>query len=78
MEDIGVETWLMHVSLLGWFWNRKIMPWDTDIDVQITEKSMQHLADYYNMSVHHFNLPGSKICHDYLLEINPNLGRPQQ
>ena len=76
MEDIGVETWLMHGSLLGWFWNRKIMPWDTDVDVQITEKSMQHLADYYNMSVHHFNLPGSKMGHDYLLEINPNWADP--
>lgn len=76
MEDIGVETWLMHGSLLGWFWNRKIMPWDTDIDVQITERSMQHLADYYNMSVHHFNFPGSNMGHDYLLEINPNWANP--
>jgi hypothetical protein len=76
MEDIGVETWLMHGSLLGWFWNRKIMPWDTDVDVQITERSMQHLADYYNMSVHHYNLPGSSMGHDYLLEINPNWADP--
>ena len=76
MDDIGVETWLMHGSLLGWYWNRKIMPWDTDIDVQITERSMQHLADYYNMSVHHFNLPGSSKGRDYLLEINPNWVNP--
>lgn len=22
--DIGVETWIMHGSLLGWWWNRKV------------------------------------------------------
>ncbi len=22
--DIGVETWLMHGSLLGWWWNRQV------------------------------------------------------
>ena len=22
--DIGVETWLMHGTLLGWWWNRKV------------------------------------------------------
>jgi hypothetical protein len=76
MNDIGIETWLMHGSLLGWYWNRKIMPWDTDMDVQITEKSMQHLADYYNMSVHHFRLPGSSKSREYLLEINPNWANP--
>lgn len=76
MNDIGAETWLMHGSLLGWYWNRKTMPWDTDIDVQITERSMQHLADHYNMTVHHFSLPGCSDGRDYLLEINPNWANP--
>jgi hypothetical protein len=22
--DLGVETWLMHGTLLGWWWNRKV------------------------------------------------------
>lgn len=76
MNEIGAETWLMHGSLLGWYWNRKIMPWDTDIDVQITERSMQHLADHYNMTFYHFSLPGSSSSRDYLLEINPNWADP--
>lgn len=46
MNDIGAETWLMHGYLLGWYWNRKILPWDLDLDVQITEKCMQHLSSY--------------------------------
>lgn len=72
MNDIGAETWIMHGSLLGWFWNRKVMPWDSDIDVQMTEKSMEHLANYYNMTMHHFKLPGIPEGRDYMLEINPN------
>jgi len=23
MADLGVETWLMHGTLLGWWWNKK-------------------------------------------------------
>ncbi|KAF2859010.1 hypothetical protein K470DRAFT_282923 [Piedraia hortae CBS 480.64] len=72
MNDIGVETWIMHGSLLGWFWNKKIMPWDTDIDVMISEKSIHHLADYYNMTVHHFWMPTLNKGCDYLLEVNPH------
>ncbi|KAF1351302.1 LicD family-domain-containing protein [Delphinella strobiligena] len=72
MNDIGVETWIMHGTLLGWFWNRKVMPWDSDLDVMVTEQSMAHLAGYYNMTVHHFNLPLVEHGRDYLLEINPH------
>lgn len=72
MNDIGAETWIMHGSLLGWWWNRKIMPWDSDVDVQMSEGSMDYLAKYYNMTIHHYKLPGLDHGRDYLLEINPN------
>lgn len=72
MNDIGAETWIMHGTLLGWWWNRKIMPWDSDVDVQISEGSMQYLADYYNMTVHHYKLPGLSSGRDYMLEVNPH------
>lgn len=72
MNDIGAETWIMHGSLLGWWWNRKIMPWDTDLDVMMSEKSMFHLANYYNMTIHHFKLPDSGEGRDYMLEVNPH------
>jgi phosphorylcholine metabolism protein LicD len=54
------------------------MPWDADLDVQISEKSMNHLADYYNMTVHHYKLPGVEGGRDFLLEINPRweIGSP--
>lgn len=72
MNDIGAETWIMHGSLLGWWWNRKIMPWDSDVDVQMSEGSMHYLAKYYNMTIHHFQLPGADHGREYVLEVNPH------
>lgn len=73
MNDIGAETWLMHGTLLGWYWNRKVMPWDSDLDVMVSEKSLHFLASYHNMTMHRFKLPStSKKFRSYLLEINPN------
>jgi phosphorylcholine metabolism protein LicD len=72
MSDIGAQTWIMHGTLLGWWWNRRILPWDSDIDVQVSEPSMRYLADYYNMTVHHYKLPGVLGGRDYMLEINPH------
>ena len=65
MSDLGAKTWISHGTLLGWWWNREIMPWDTDIDVQMTARSVGFLARYYNLTVHAF---GPK---KYMLEINP-------
>ena len=94
MRDIGAETWIMHGTLLGWWWNAKVnpaliapasrlfdltawrnlqvLPWDTDIDVQVTESTMHYLANYYNMTVHHYADSIFSDKHEFLLEINPN------
>ncbi|KAK2773137.1 hypothetical protein FQN53_004251 [Emmonsiellopsis sp. PD_33] len=48
------------------------MPWDTDLDVQVSETTMHFLAKYYNMTEHHFKLPGVHKGRTYLLEINPH------
>ncbi|TVY14206.1 Protein MNN4 [Lachnellula arida] len=78
MSDIGVETWLMHGTLLGWWWNRKILPWDSDSDVQVSEPSIQYLASYYNMSVFHYKTPRIPEGRDYMLEINPHYANREQ
>ncbi|PWY95502.1 mannosylphosphorylation protein [Aspergillus sclerotioniger CBS 115572] len=72
MGDLGAETWIMHGTLLAWWWNQKIFPWDNDLDVQISEPTIHFLADYYNMTEHHFDIPGVEGGRTYLLEINPN------
>ncbi|EFW99162.1 mannosylphosphorylation protein [Grosmannia clavigera kw1407] len=76
--DIGVETWLMHGSLLGWWWNKQILPWDTDLDVQVSEPSMYYLAAYYNMSIFHYKTPRLPNGRKYLLEVNPNYVNREQ
>ena len=96
MEIIGVETWIMHGTLLAWWWNQKvqsrgfspqqifmndllivtillqIFPWDSDLDVQVSEPTIHFLANYYNMTEHHYDLPGVVGSRNYLLEVNPN------
>ncbi|KAI9848571.1 MAG: hypothetical protein M1837_007240 [Sclerophora amabilis] len=71
MNDLGAVTWIMHGTLLGWWWNRKIMPWDSDIDVQISESTIQFLANYYNMTTYHYQTPELPDGKEYMLEINP-------
>lgn len=72
LNDIGIETWVMHGSLLGWFWNRRILPWDSDVDLMISYRSMEHLAAHYNMSAFHYRQGASRLRRNYILEINPN------
>lgn len=54
MERIGIRTWIMHGCLLGWWWNGKVMPWDSDVDVMVDERSIKQLGNWWNMTVHHF------------------------
>ncbi|PSR79800.1 LicD family-domain-containing protein [Coniella lustricola] len=70
--DLGVETWLTHSALLGWWWGKKVLPWDAAIDVQITEASIHYLASYYNMSSFYYETAEYPDGNNYLLEINPN------
>lgn len=48
------------------------MPWDSDIDVQVSETTLHFMAKYYNMTEHHFELPDVPDGRTYLMEINPN------
>ncbi|KAJ6788053.1 hypothetical protein PWT90_09274 [Aphanocladium album] len=52
MLAIGVETWLAHGTLLRWWWNAQTMPWDYDIDVQVSGATMKGLADNLNGTEH--------------------------
>ncbi|KAI4165953.1 MAG: hypothetical protein LQ342_000384 [Letrouitia transgressa] len=71
MLDLGAETWIAHGTLLGWWWNRKIMPWDSDIDVQVSENTIHFLASYYNMTIHTCRTDSAPKGKNYMMEINP-------
>ncbi|KAI1428790.1 LicD family-domain-containing protein [Xylaria sp. FL1777] len=53
-KALGVETWLAHGSLLGWWWNGQIMPWDYDLDVQVSVGTLSFLGERYNRSTHEY------------------------
>ncbi|KAF4124884.1 LicD family [Geosmithia morbida] len=71
-HELGVQTWLMHGSLLGWWWGKKIMPWDLDADVQISEADMYYLAAYHNMTTYYYKYEGAPEGRFYLLDLNPH------
>ncbi|QGA20468.1 hypothetical protein EYB26_008172 [Talaromyces marneffei] len=71
MHELNVETWIMHGTLLAWWWNQKIFPWDDDLDVQVSEPGIHFLAEKYNMTEHLFDIPGVGE-RKYVLDINPH------
>ncbi|KAF5680611.1 mannosylphosphorylation protein [Fusarium heterosporum] len=76
MNSFGVETWIAHGTLLGWWWNGQIMPWDYDLDVQVSNNTLQWIGDNLNRTEHSWNYTdsatGDFISKKYLLDINPH------
>lgn len=56
------EWWIAHGTLLAWFWNQKIFPFDTDIDIQVTLWGLNQL----------WGLNGTVFENKFLLDVNPN------
>lgn len=84
-EEYGIETWLAHGTLLGWWWNGQVMPWDYDLDVQVSNNTLYMLGDTLNRTEHVFNRTanasdspedaGTYTEHaavTYLLDVNPH------
>ncbi|CAI6098706.1 hypothetical protein V2G26_001372 [Clonostachys chloroleuca] len=78
LDAHGAETWLAHGTLLGWWWNGQVMPWDYDLDVQVSNDTLQWLGDSMNRTEHAFEgttyvdgweRPATKT---YLLDVNPH------
>lgn len=72
IRDLGIQTWLMHGSLLGWWWGKKVMPWDFDADVMVSEADMYMLAAYHNMTTYHYRYESAPEGRTFLLEVNPH------
>lgn len=76
MNMFGVETWIAHGTLLGWWWNGRIMPWDYDLDVQVTNSTLQWMGENLNRTTHEYNYTnpdtGDFLTKQYFLDINPH------
>ncbi|KAK5658583.1 hypothetical protein OQA88_1976 [Cercophora sp. LCS_1] len=74
LSSLRIPTWLAHGTLLGWWWNGHVMPWDYDLDVQMSSSSLAYLATHYNQTVHHYvhsDTSGVVTNKTYLLDVNP-------
>lgn len=71
MSDLRAETWIAHGTLLGWHWNQKFLPWDSDIDVQMSVETLAGLVPR-NISEYRYPVPGEDRPRVYLLDINPH------
>jgi hypothetical protein len=60
--DHKIVSWLAHGTLLSWFWNQKLFPWDTDLDFQMSYADVETLAKFNS------TLYKSR----YLIDVNPN------
>lgn len=47
----GIDTWIAHGSLLGYYFNGLTLAWDFDHDVQVTQAALVELARKYAHSV---------------------------
>lgn len=64
--NTDVKPILMHGALIGWKWNKKLLPWDDDIDLCVTYDDLLRLEAA---------LQANEVIYNedkYLLEINPN------
>ncbi|KAE8449749.1 hypothetical protein EG329_007524 [Mollisiaceae sp. DMI_Dod_QoI] len=74
-REKNVETWIAHGTLLGWWWNGKIMPWDWDLDTQVSGSTLTWLGENLNMTFHNYtstNADGTVVEREFLLDVNPN------
>jgi phosphorylcholine metabolism protein LicD len=70
-HDRGLETWIAHGTLLGWWWNGRILPWDWDIDTQVSGETLGYLAKNLNQTRHRYVAADTKRPREYLLDVNP-------
>ncbi|KAK8220589.1 LicD family-domain-containing protein [Phyllosticta capitalensis] len=72
-QDHGLETWIAHGTLLGWWWSGGLLPWDWDVDTQVADSTLAHLAQNYNMTRWPYESDmDDGIKREYLLDVNPN------
>ncbi|KAJ3250074.1 hypothetical protein HDU77_007115 [Chytriomyces hyalinus] len=55
--------WMSHGEMLGWFWNGKLLPWDVDLDIQMSTFDLMQLVAF-NQTL---------IDGRFLVDVSPNI-----
>ncbi|KAI1765884.1 LicD family-domain-containing protein [Hypoxylon sp. FL1150] len=71
--ELRVDAWLAHGTLLGWWWNGRVMPWDYDLDVQMPAATVAYLGRHFNRTLHDYVF----VAGDEGLPLVPGLLREQ-
>lgn len=48
----AIRVIVMHGSLLGWYFNQRMLPWDDDMDVCVSYHDLTQLNSYMNSHIH--------------------------
>eukprot|EP00667_Euglena_gracilis_P007857 EG_transcript_7946 len=64
-EERKLQSWLFAGSLIGWFFNKDMLPWDDDLDVQV-------LASHLLSPKHYLPHNHTTYRNRFYFEINPN------
>ncbi|KAF2826534.1 hypothetical protein CC86DRAFT_467208 [Ophiobolus disseminans] len=67
----GMDTWLAHGTLLGWWWNGKRLPWDFDLDTQVSHATLHRLGQMYNQTMYQYTSTDGSTRREFLLDVNP-------
>lgn len=66
-----LDTWIAHGTLLGWWWNGQRLPWDFDLDTQVSGATLHHLGEVYNQTNYNYTSDDGRVERTYLLDVNP-------
>ncbi|CAA9963946.1 hypothetical protein CFE70_007408 [Pyrenophora teres f. teres 0-1] len=66
-----LDTWIAHGTLLGWWWNGRRLPWDTDLDTQVSDKTLDLLGSKHNQTRYQYVSHDGTTQREYLLDVNP-------
>lgn len=86
-NEQGLDTWIAHGTLLGWWWNGKVpsilsrlrnwtdssqrLPWDADLDTQVSNATLHRLGQFYNQTKYNYASADGKVRRQYLVDVNP-------
>ncbi|KAG7294358.1 hypothetical protein NEMBOFW57_004429 [Staphylotrichum longicolle] len=71
LAALHLETWLAHGTLLGWWWNGLTLPWDYDLDAQVSGATMRALADRHNGSLHEYRYVDAETGREETRQLYP-------
>ncbi|KAJ3068453.1 hypothetical protein HDU98_008375 [Podochytrium sp. JEL0797] len=60
-EREGVWWWISHGEMIGWWWNGELLPWDTDLDIQVSIAGLIGLIKWN----------GTVLEDRFLIDVNP-------